>query len=144
MKPITFICAFVCLLAFNAPAAINPLYKECMQRGYQLAGDYCIFPDSSRCLLEDFNEQRCGEKWFTQDYCIPKGSYVWDEERCCDGLMAYLPAGISGQATCQPKNKVVQDQLTGGGAPWYLVLILILLGALLLLRFQQNKNRRKG
>lgn len=80
-------------------AAIDPKYKECTQRGYQLDGNYCVFPDGSRCLLDEFNEGECGEEFMTNDYCVPEGRYVWDGP-CCEGLVAYLPPDVAGQATC--------------------------------------------
>jgi hypothetical protein len=83
---------------FLSFAAINPIYKECMQRGYNVSGEYCVFPDSSQCLLEDFNGGKCGQKWMTDDYCIPEGSYVWDADKCCEGLVAYLPKDVAGSA----------------------------------------------
>ncbi|MEO1628694.1 MAG: hypothetical protein AAFV25_26335 [Bacteroidota bacterium] len=131
-----------CWTILALQAAINPLYKECAQRGYSINGDYCIFPDSSQCLLEEFNEQKCGQKWFTENYCVEEGQYVWDEDRCCNGLVAYLPPGVAGQARCVPKHKAVQDQLMGGDSRWYGLLIALLLGALVVLRFQQNRRKK--
>jgi len=91
---------FVFLLGQVAVAEIDPLYKECMQRGYSIDGEYCVFPDSSKCLLEQFNVNICGEEWFTDDYCVPENEPVWDAERCCDGLVAYLPDEADGQPKC--------------------------------------------
>lgn len=83
-------------------AAIDPKYKECMQRGYGVQGDSCKFPDGSLCALTDFNAGNCGSEWLTMDYCVEEGEYVWDEDRCCEGLAPYLPQNANGQATCQP------------------------------------------
>ncbi len=127
------------LIPSLSKGAINPVYKECMQRGYNLSGDYCVFPDSSQCLLEDFNAGECGQKWMTDDYCIPQGNYVWDAERCCEGLVAYLPEGMAGQATCQSKQaslfkKIFFDYY--GGA-----ILLTLLLALLFLYFKRKRGK---
>ena len=124
-------------------AAIDPIYKECMQREYQVDGQYCIFPDSSRCLLEEFNTGKCGQHWLTDDYCVKEGRYIWDAERCCEGLVAYLPKGMAGQASCQPKSKVLSQNLTSGSPLLYVLLILGLLVGLLLLR-RQAKGRRSS
>ena len=113
-------------------AAINPIYKECMQRGYSVDGDYCIFPDSTQCLLTEFNKKTCGQKWLTEDYCVEKGEYVWDSDKCCEGLIAYLPRGISGQATCQKKK---------GPSFWVISLVIGLLIAMLF--FLKTKSRRR-
>ncbi len=124
--------------AFTATAAINPLYKECSQRGYQIDGNYCVFPDSSKCLLEDFNNGLCGKEWMTDDYCIPEGKYVWDSGRCCEGLVAYLPAGVAGQATCQPKSKVAVKKTFIDSYGGIALVVLVLIGLLLLLRRKKS------
>ena len=138
---ITFIC-FILFFTFHASATINPFYKECSQRGYQIDGDYCVFPDSTKCLIEDFNKGECGEQWMTDDYCIPEGRYVWDSEKCCEGLVAYLPEGMAGQATCQKKPEVMINKAFLDSPYWWGIglTVLALLGALLLFR----KKKRKG
>jgi hypothetical protein len=131
--------SFSLFLAFNASAAINPIYKECSQRGYGIEGDYCVFPDSTKCLLEDFNSGQCGEKWMTDDYCIPEGGYVWDSGRCCEGLVAYLPEGMAGQASCQKKSKVMVKKTFFDSYAGIGLVILSLIGILFFLR---RKNRK--
>ena len=74
--------------------------KECMQRGYIFESKYCIFPDGSKCLNEEFNKEICGQEFMTKDYCIKEGVLVWDEEKCCEGLMSYLD-GRFGQPKCE-------------------------------------------
>lgn len=130
--------------AFNVSATINPLYKECSQRGYQIAGDDCVFPDSTRCALEDFNNGTCGEQWMTDDYCIPEGKHVWDAERCCEGLVAYLPEGMAGQATCQKKSKVMVSK-TFFDSYWGIgVFILVLIiGLIYFLKKVKRQSMRK-
>jgi hypothetical protein len=127
-------------IAFNLSASINPIYKECLQRGYQIEGNHCVFPDSTKCLLESFNKGECGKEWMTDDYCIPEGNHVWDAERCCEGLVAYLPEGMAGQATCQRKSEVKLKN-TFLDSYWGLgLVILILLVILLLLRRKKRIN----
>ena len=126
--------AIVLLIPGLSKAAINPLYKECMQRGYNVSGDSCVFPDGSQCLLEDFNSGTCGQEWMTNDYCIPEGKYVWDEEKCCEGLVAYLPEGVSGQATCQPKGASFLKKTIFGSYVGVLLLTLALGGLLFYLK----------
>jgi len=131
---------FCFLIPFIAKAAIDPIYKECSQRGYQLEGKYCVFPDSTKCLLEDFNNGKCGKEWMTDDYCIPQGQYVWDKGKCCEGLVAYLPDGMAGQASCQPKSKVMVKKTfmdSFGG-------IALVLGVLLGLLFFLKRKKRKS
>jgi hypothetical protein len=104
LKNFTSFTILVVFLFIELPshAMINPKYKEVMQRGYQMKGDSVVFPDSSMCLIDDFNAGSCGQQWKTSDYCIPQGGPVWDEGKCCEGLEAYLPEDMAGQATCQP------------------------------------------
>lgn len=138
----TKILSQVVLLLFPVllQAAINPVYKECMQREYSVDGDYCVFPDSTRCLLEDFNSGKCGKKWMTDDYCIKEGKYVWDAEKCCPGLVAYLPEGVAGQATCVLKSKVDSVNLMSNSLLWMGLLVAGLLALLIFLRKKSNRS----
>ena len=135
---ISIIWIFLGLLFIpNLTATINPVYKECSQRGYQIEGNYCVFPDSTKCLLEEFNSGECGKKWMTDDYCIPEGRYVWDSDRCCEGLVAYLPKGMAGQASCVKKSEALAKRTfidSYGG----IALLLLALVAILFLRTSIN------
>lgn len=84
MKQILIILIILCNL--QSHAEISPYYKEVIQRGYEHIGDTVIFPDGTKCSIGDFNNGICGKKWLTNDYCIEEGGYVWDENRCCEGL----------------------------------------------------------
>lgn len=137
-KLFSFCSVLFAFFPFLSNGAINPVYKECMQRGYTVSGDHCVFPDSTRCLLEDFNAGDCGQKWLTEDYCIPRGRYVWDADKCCEGLVAYLPDSMAGQATCQPKGatffkKIFFDSYVG------VILLVLVLGGLLFF-FKRKKS----
>lgn len=95
------------LISFSA---VDPFYKEVLQRGYELIpGDSVRFPDGSTCSIKAFNSSECGQEWMTDDYCVEEGENVWDEDRCCDGLEPYLEDGVDGQATCQKKSSMVDD-----------------------------------
>ncbi len=85
-------------------AEVSAYYKEVEQRGYEHFGDTVIFPDGSSCSIKDFNEGVCGSKWMTDDYCVEEGEKVWDEDRCCDGLVATQLDSENGQLTCQPEE----------------------------------------
>lgn len=88
-----------------AHSAINPDYANAMERGYQLSGDSVVFPDGSKCLLSAFNDGSCGQEWMTDDYCVPEGAYVWNGDKCCEGLEPYLKEGYDGQERCVKKQK---------------------------------------
>lgn len=142
MKQFLLLLLFSCCFQWTN-AAINPIYKHCIQRGYTVGGDYCIFPDSTQCLLTAFNEQTCGVKWFTQDYCIPEGVYVWDADKCCEGLVAYLPPGVAGQATCRSKKELISAQTFEGLSLWTIALVLLFL-CLLLFLLKRTAKRAKS
>ncbi len=133
MKQFLLLLLFSCCCQWTQ-AAINPVYKHCIQRGYVVDGDDCVFPDSTRCLLTAFNEQHCGKQWFSKDYCIPEGTYVWDTDKCCDGLVAYLPDGVAGQATCR-------KQSFAGPSLWMIAAVIIFLLALLFI-LRKRPTRR--
>lgn len=132
----------IAVLGFVLPAnaEIDPKYKECMQRGYTVDGDFCVFPDGSKCDIEAFNEGTCGQEFMTTDYCIEEGNYVWDNDKCCKGLAPYLPAGIDGQPTCQQKSAVIMKEVTNNYWIWGLVIILT---AVYLFMSRKNKRLRK-
>lgn len=120
------------LFVLQGMAAINPVYKECMQRGYTVSGDSCIFPDGSACDLESFNKGACGTEWLTDNYCIPEGEYVWDDEKCCEGTEAYLPEDVAGQARCVSIEEIPRSGVDDNpesskkvrGTSFYVMLIL--------------------
>lgn len=123
-------------------AAISPLYKACMQRGYAVEGDSCRMPDGSLCHLEDFNAGRCGKAFFDEPYCIPEGRMVWEAEKCCEGLVAWLPEGVSGQMKCVPES--VQDPGAAVfSSPWYWAgvgMLMAIIGIELIRRIRRSKK----
>jgi hypothetical protein len=137
------------LYVLQGMAAINPVYKECMQRGYTVSGDSCIFPDGSACDLESFNEGACGTEWLTDEYCIPEGEYVWDDEKCCEGTDAYLPEDVAGQARCVSLDEIPGAKKDGKavkpnivkGTGYYVMLILF---AVLIVVSIYLKRRQKA
>lgn len=98
------ILSLLVLMAGAVNAAVNPVFKECVQRGYETAKVnstyYCLFPDGSNCTIESFNNGSCGSEFRTDDYCVEEGTMVWDEEMCCPGTEAYMPPGRLGQPAC--------------------------------------------
>ena len=115
------------LLFINtATAAINPLYKEAMQRGYPIEGDSVVLPDSSKCLLDDFNSRKCGKEFFDLPYCVPQGQFVWDDDACCKGLVPYLKSGVDGQATCRKKGQVDFSEILRNPFLWLGILAFTL------------------
>jgi hypothetical protein len=129
--------------------AIDPRYKEVMQRGYEFVdGDSVRFPDGSVCHLDDFNEGTCGIQWMTNDYCVPQGAYVWDGP-CCDGLMPYLPEGMAGQATCQPIEEIEAETLPSeedSGSSWWMSFfagVLLIFAVFLGLAIYARKQKMK-
>lgn len=139
---------FALLSCLSAAAAIDPTYKECMQRGYTLSGDSCVFPDGSACDLESFNNQECGTEWFTDDYCIPEGDYVWDEEKCCEGTEAYLPEDVAGQARCvdlediprEGAGKEPENSQAKKGIAYYVMLALFVILIIISIYLKRRKQ----
>ena len=84
-----------------------------------IPGDSVRFPDGSVCAIEAFNAHECGEAWMTDDYCIPEGAAVWDDDKCCEGLEPFLEAGVDGQETCQKKKVKAEENEDEGGISSY-------------------------
>lgn len=106
---------------------IDPQYQPCMERGFIVFGDSCQFPDGTFCDLEAFNAQECGKEWYDKPFCVPEGGYVWNGAHCCEGLEAYLPEGVDGQATCQLAAASVSETIS----PIWVALILVAIAGLI-------------
>jgi hypothetical protein len=85
-----------------AAARIDASHKECLQRGYSVDGGNCTLPDGVVCPVGEFNEGTCGAQYKTAEYCVAQGNYVWDEDKCCDGLVA--TEEDSGDSTCKERS----------------------------------------
>ena len=44
--------------------------QYCETFGYEIRGEYCVFPDGQRCLLQDFGFGICGRDW---SHCLREG-----------------------------------------------------------------------
>lgn len=109
MKLLTItIFIFLVILSIYGFATMSDLNKECMQRGYEiyldpeLKGTYCVFPDGNKCQIEEFNKGLCGSEYKTTNYCVKRGDFVWDKDKCCLGLKPYLAPYLAGHPACQP------------------------------------------
>ncbi len=134
MKSIVSLALLILTNTLTASAAIDPYYKEALQRGYPVQADTVFLPDGSKCLLDDFNNQRCGKEFFDLEYCVPEGSPVWDDDVCCNGLVPYLADGVDGQETCRKKGQVDFSEILRNPFLWLGILIFnaVVFGSLLL------------
>ena len=130
------------LLPSFASAGIDPRYKEALQRGYPMMGDSVILPDGSRCHVDDYNLGLCGLQFQVGDYCVEQGRYVWDEGKCCPGLVAWLPEGEDGQATCQKSSTVFWLKAAASPLVWGLGGLLAG-GAIFMLARRRRMGLRK-
>ena len=132
-------------------ATIDPLYKECLQRGFfveseeGMYGEYCIFPDNSRCSIESINSGTCDNAFLVENYCVEQGNAIWDENKCCEGLKPSLAEGVVGQATCQPIQSSLEETLSQEKLFPFLLLTMALLASLflcmlLVLLFEKKKS----
>jgi hypothetical protein len=119
MKKILLILIFALFLLPNiSNAQIKPVNKECLQRGYDAEEGYCIFPNGTKCNIQEFNNGKCGSEFMTTDYCVEEGNFVWEKDKCCKGLKPELHRAV-GSDTCQPSNI--------GKAIWIYSLLILLL-----------------
>lgn len=51
------------LWSSSVQAAIAPVYDYCTGEGYQVDGEHCVLPDSSRCELWAFFYGNCGQQF---------------------------------------------------------------------------------
>lgn len=135
---ITLLAALI-VLPSQGFSAMDSKYKECLQRGYSVDGEDCVFPDGSKCNLEAFNSGSCGEKFMTTDYCVKEGDYVWDEDKCCDGLESSLGEDEDGQAVCKKNERTFWGKLIRSPLFW---VGLVLFTLVIEFRLVRNKMRK--
>lgn len=124
---IYFVYIFLFFSNLSSFAAISDYYKEVLQRGYIIQGDSVQLPDGQYCLIEDFNNNRCGQEWKNKDYCIPEGGLVWDPDRCCEGLEAWQDPDRDGHTICKKKkNESIMFKILLFSCPILLVLFFLL------------------
>lgn len=137
MKQVQIFFTILYFSSLHSFSAISDEYKEVLQRGYAIRGDSVQLPDGQYCLIADFNAGICGGEWKNQDYCIPEGGLVWDEDRCCEGLAPWIAEGVDGHTICKKISKKNSMYL-------YLIYSLpVLLILFLILRRRGNQIKKQ-
>lgn len=138
MKNYFLIFVFICVFSTSIYATMSPELKECVQRGYKIGEEGCIMPNGTICSIQDFNNDLCGQEFKTEDYCVPEGRPIWDEDKCCEGLKPYLPAITFGHPTCEPFSERLKGNIS---SPFTLIIVItiILVGVLFYLRIKKNR-----
>jgi hypothetical protein len=95
------------------------------------------------CLYKSFLDGTCGQKWKTDDYCVPEGKPVWDTTKCCEGLHGYIMPTNDGQATCEKfAGKGLKNKLAW---LWFVFPAVFVFIALFALRINyKNRRAKKG
>ncbi|UCF35165.1 MAG: hypothetical protein JSV78_07640 [Phycisphaerales bacterium] len=81
--------AFAFVVAGGAGPALAipcPAYVFCLEMGYEIEGDYCVFPDGSSCELWAFFWGECGEEYVHPVPCAEAGEHRGVAVECCEGL----------------------------------------------------------
>lgn len=130
MKRLILAVLLVILLSVAVSAVMPPRYKECMQRGYNVTDDYCVFPDGSNCTLKAFNNGSCGEEFMTEDYCVEAGDPVWEEGMCCEGSEKYLPEGAVGQPHCKRIEEKGEQNSASPNYLYYSIPVILLIAGI--------------
>ena len=131
-------------------AAADPELKECIQRGYETEysqdgnTSYCVLPDKSKCVLEDFNNGTCGTQYKNEDYCVAEGGLVWDTNKCCADTEAYLLPYHLGQTSCVKISMIekVYNQIKYNPLVWLYGggIIFIFMIFFIILKIKRRKN----
>ena len=134
MKKLLVLVVLTFMLVFvpDVDAALSPIWKECLQRGYEEDNDYCVFPDASKCPVNEFNQGECGQKFMTDLKCVEEGRYIWDGN-CCSGLEAKAP-DVPGQAVCQKIEQTINITQSSWQISTAVVLLGLGLGAVIFIR----------
>jgi len=131
---ILILLVFIFNIALPANAAIDPIWKECLQRGYKSEYKNCVFPDGSKCLVGEFNAGTCGAEFMTDYECIKEGSPVWDRDKCCEGLTPYSNPRAIGHPNCMEisLSDWLEYQLYRWGITFSIVVIFIFIFILII------------
>ena len=96
MKKIIFLIIF--LFSISLTAALSP-EDYCIQQGYTIDEDFCVFPDGTACDLEEFYNEECGYEPSVE--CVEEGGSLGsvvpsNTIECCEGLVPQIPEGVVG------------------------------------------------
>lgn len=98
-------------------AAMPPAPNYCEHMGYNYthvenssqSEGICSFGGNESCEAGSFLEGECGQEHVKNISCREKDETVFTEfESCCGDMEPYLPAGASGQPTCQPEKNFLE------------------------------------
>ena len=64
----------------------NPAKVFCLEMGYIIEGDQCVFPDGNSCELWAFLRGECGLEYVHPVPCAPAGEHRGVAVVCCEGL----------------------------------------------------------
>ncbi len=73
--------------ATAAMAIPNPADVFCMEMGYTVEGNYCVFPDGESCEVWAFLNGECGEEYVHPVPCAEAGEHRGVAVVCCEGLV---------------------------------------------------------
>ena len=111
------VLAMVFLLIGFTSAAMPPAPNYCEHMGYNYTRGanqsqhegVCHFNENQSCEAAAFLEGECGQNYVKNISCRSEGQTVFTEfESCCGDMEPYLPAGASGQSTCQPEKSIFE------------------------------------
>ena len=74
-------------MAGTSLAVLNPAQVFCLEMGYVVEGDDCVFPDGNSCGLWAFLRGECGEEYVHPVPCAQAGEQRGVAVVCCDGLV---------------------------------------------------------
>jgi hypothetical protein len=79
----------------------NPAHVFCLEMGYEIEGDQCLFPDGSSCELWAFLLGECGQEWVHPVPCAEPGEHRGVAVECCEGLVE-IPEAYPNDHLCAP------------------------------------------
>ncbi len=89
------------VLVGSAVAIPNPAVVFCLEMGYVVEDDCCVFPDGTSCGLWAFLRGECGEEYLHPVPCAEAGERRGVAVECCEGLVE-ISGGCIVDHACQP------------------------------------------
>ncbi|MDO8460097.1 MAG: hypothetical protein Q7S74_03240 [Nanoarchaeota archaeon] len=86
MRKILLFLILIPVLSFFVYAIPNLASSYCVEQGYNLSGESCIFPDNTSCPQWDFYNKICGQNYVKEISCAKEGETKGVSNECCSGL----------------------------------------------------------
>ncbi len=88
------------MLAVTASALPNPASTYCIEMGYDLVGEMCVFNSNTSCEQWAFYNGECGQNYTHDVECAQAGENSGVAVKCCEGLTSISHSQLTDSGVC--------------------------------------------